>query len=403
MMNRKKVIMMIVSASTLPLVGCSNNINIDRLVSVEDIKIKDISNAYDGEYLSLMRDELTYNHNIVNKYNKLELISYKVKSFDETTLKYDVEFTIKNISDEKLNNIIARLSISGEYGGISTDDLKIESLGVNEEITQTLQLYLPDLTDISVEYSGAEIDYKKYMKEAISNKAFYGEFIYTYSNDLSDDLTINTALNFDGTVKHSYLEIFNEMEKEEFKNNKTSHIENGSYLNLVNPENEKHFNDIIVENLEIKINDSFDFEVIAKFKNNGDKEIKNFKFDPFLNIFGTDISVFSEDELEEINIYSNKTIKPGEEFEISTTIYGSFINLNPSLIDELKKVEGFNIASSKEIIVNLIENRLISVGYIYSYNNDMFENLTSAKYSNTGKLQEFSSGEYLISDSEISE
>lgn len=402
-MNRKKVIMMIISASVLPLVGCSNNINTDELVSVEDLKIKDISDAYDGENLILFKNELTYSPDIVDKYNKLGLVSYKVTSFNEETLQYNVDFTIKNTSNEKLNNIIARLTIFGEYGGVGTENLEIESLGANEETTQTLQLYLPDLTDISVEYSEGDVDYKKAIKSALNDKAFYGDFTYTYSNDLSEDLMINTALDFDGIVKHSYLEISNEMEKDDFENNKTSHVENGSYLNLVNPENEKHFNDIVVENLEVKINDSFDFEVITKFKNNGDKEIKNFKFDPFLNIFGTDISIFSEDELEEINVYSNKTIKPGEEFEISATIYGSFINLNPVLIDELKEVKGFDIASSKETIVNLIENRLISVGYIYSYNNGEFENLTSAKYSNTGKLQEFSSGEYLISDFKMSE
>lgn len=402
-MNRKKVIMMIVSASVLPLVGCSNNINTDELVSVEDLKIKDISDAYDGENLILFKNELTYSPDIVDKYNKLGLVSYKVTSFNEETLQYNVDFTIKNTSNEKLSNIIARLTIFGEYGGVSTENLEIESLDANEETTQTLQLYLPDLTDISVEYSEGDVDYKKAIKSALNDKAFYGDFTYTYSNDLSEDLMINTALDFDGIVKHSYLEISNEMEKDDFENNKTSHVENGSYLNLVNPENEKHFNDIVVENLEVKINDSFDFEIITKFKNNGDKEIKNFKFDPFLNIFGIDISIFSEDELEEINVYSNKTIKPGEEFEISATIYGSFINLNPVLIDELKEVKGFDIASSKETIVNLIENRLISVGYIYSYNNGKFENLTSAKYSNTGKLQEFSSGEYLISDFKMDE
>lgn len=402
-MNRKKVIMMIVSASVLPLVGCSNNINTDELVSVEDLKIKDISDAYDGENLILFKNELTYSPDIVDKYNKLGLVSYKVTSFNEETLQYNVDFTIKNTSNEKLSNIIARLTIFGEYGGVSTENLEIESLDANEETTQTLQLYLPDLTDISVEYSEGDVDYKKAIKSALNDKAFYGDFTYTYSNDLSEDLMINTALDFDGIVKHSYLEISNEMEKDDFENNKTSHVENGSYLNLVNPENEKHFNDIVVENLEVKINDSFDFEIITKFKNNGDKEIKNFKFDPFLNIFGIDISIFSEDELEEINVYSNKTIKPGEEFEISATIYGSFINLNPVLIDELKEVKGFDIASSKETIVNLIENRLISVGYIYSYNNGEFENLTSAKYSNTGKLQEFSSGEYLISDFKMDE
>lgn len=402
-MNRKKVIMMIVSASVLPLVGCSNNINTDELVSVEDLKIKDISDAYDGENLILFKNELTYSPDIVDKYNKLGLVSYKVTSFNEETLQYNVDFTIKNTSNEKLSNIIARLTIFGEYGGVSTENLEIESLDANEETTQTLQLYLPDLTDISVEYSEGDVDYKKAIKSALNDKAFYGDFTYTYSNDLSEDLMINTALDFDGIVKHSYLEISNEMEKDDFENNKTSHVENGSYLNLVNPENEKHFNDIVVENLEVKINDSFDFEIITKFKNNGDKEIKNFKFDPFLNIFGIDISIFSEDELEEINVYSNKTIKPGEEFEISATIYGSFINLNPVLIDELKEVKDFDIASSKETIVNLIENRLISVGYIYSYNNGEFENLTSAKYSNTGKLQEFSSGEYLISDFKMDE
>ena len=402
-MNRKKVIMMIISASVLPLAGCSNNLTTDELVSVEDLKIKDISDAYDGENLILFKNELTYSPDIVDKYNKLGLVSYKVTSFNEETLQYNVDFTIKNTSNEKLNNIIARLTIFGEYGGVGTENLEIESLGANEETTQTLQLYLPDLTDISVEYSEGDVDYKKAIKSALNDKAFCGDFTYTYSNDLSEDLMINTALDFDGIVKHSYLEISNEMEKDDFENNKTSHVENGSYLNLVNPENEKHFNDIVVENLEVKINDSFDFEVITKFKNNGDKEIKNFKFDPFLNIFGTDISIFSEDELEEINVYSNKTIKPGEEFKISATIYGSFINLNPVLIDELKEVKDFDIASSKETIVNLIENRLISVGYIYSYNNGEFENLTSAKYSNTGKLQEFSSGEYLISDFKMSE
>lgn len=402
-MNRKKVIMMIVSASVLPLVGCSNNLTTDELVSVEDLKIKDISDAYDGENLILFKNELTYSPDIVDKYNKLGLVSYKVTSFNEETLQYNVDFTIRNTSNEKLSNIIARLTIFGEYGGVSTENLEIESLDANEETTQTLQLYLPDLTDISVEYSEGDVDYKKAIKSALNDKAFYGDFTYTYSNDLSEDLMINTALDFDGIVKHSYLEISNEMEKDDFENNKTSHVENGSYLNLVNPENEKHFNDIVVENLEVKINDSFDFEIITKFKNNGDKEIKNFKFDPFLNIFGIDISIFSEDELEEINVYSNKTIKPGEEFEISATIYGSFINLNPVLIDELKEVKGFDIASSKETIVNLIENRLISVGYIYSYNNGEFENLTSAKYSNTGKLQEFSSGEYLISDFKMDE
>ena len=47
----------------------------------------------------------------------------------------------------------------------------------------------------------------------------------------------------------------------------------------------------------------------------------------------------------------------------------------------------------------MIENRLISVGYMYSYNDDEFDRTTNAVFSNTGKLENFYSYEFPLEDS----
>ena len=54
MIKRKKTIAMIIAASSMSMfaVGCSNNTATEEIYSVEDLKIKDISKAYEGEYSS---------------------------------------------------------------------------------------------------------------------------------------------------------------------------------------------------------------------------------------------------------------------------------------------------------------------------------------------------------------
>lgn len=405
MIKRKKIIAMIIAASSVSMfaVGCSNNTATEEIYSVEDLKIKDISKAYEPEYSSYFEGQSTYNSKFVEKYDNLELVSYKVSSFDEKTLEYNVDFTFKNKSNKKLNDLTVTIDVFGEYGGFGSEEIKIKSLEAKEQCVKTVKFSLSELANSVVEYSEDDIsdtDYKKAIEKAIKNKSFEGGFNYKYNTiDSIKGLQVSNSLDFDGNVTGTNVQIYNEIDEKGFKNVKTTHVENGSYLNLVNPENKKYFDDIIVKNIEVKINDEFDFEITAKFKNNGNKEIKDFTFEPSLNVLGSYAYEFSEDDLKQINTYSDKVIKPGEEFEITATAYGSFITLDTLTIDTLKEVKGFDLNSKKETFINLIENRLISVGYMYSYNDDEFDRTTNAVFSNTGKMEDFYSYEFPLEDS----
>lgn len=258
-------------------VGCNNtgkvviNYNYD---SPKDLKIKDISKVnISEENLNGYQFINTDNQEYIDKYDKLELISYNVKEFDKETDEYKTDILIKNNSNENINNIKYELAIFGEVGGFGLENVKIYTLKPGETTSNEIRISQIDLVSIAVDIENEnEESYQDTIKQVIENKSITGKFKYTYDNSYSKDMIIYKSLNFDDTSLYTNIVLEKNIAKKEFDASKTYHIDNGSYLNTVNNEKTVFFDDILLENIEVSLNEYFDFEITARFKNDSDKK-----------------------------------------------------------------------------------------------------------------------------------
>ena len=372
-------------------VGCSNteevviNYNYD---SPKDLKIKDVSKVnISEENLNGYQFINTDNQEYIEKYDKLELISYNVKEFDKKTDEYKIEILIKNNSNETINNINYELVILGELGGFGLENLKIDTLKPGETTSNEIHISQIDLVSIAVDIENEnEESYQDTIKQVIENKCITGEFKYTYDNSYSKDMIIYKSLNFDGTSLYTNIVLEKNITKKEFDASKTYHIDNGSYLNIVNNEKTVFFDDILLENIEVSLNEYFNYEITARFKNDSDKKIKSFYFNPYFNMFGYNLYE-SDDKIEEINIYKDIIIEPQEEFEIVATISSSFMELDLDIVDALRQTKDIDMNSNVPTIVQLIENRLLSLGISYWYETeDDINKDVDIVYAGNGKI-----------------
>lgn len=393
MTKRKKIISTIISLSLISMftVGCNNTgevvINYD-YTSPEDLKIKDISKVnISEESLNGFQFISTDNQEYIDIYDKLELVSYTVKEFDKETEEYKIDISIKNNSNETIKNINYELAIFGELGGFGLENIKIDTLKPGETINNELGISQIDLVSITVDIENEnEESYQDTIKQVIENKTITGEFKYTYDNSYNKDMIIYKSLNFDGTVSSVNLVLEKDITKEEFDKSKSYHIENGSYLNIVNDEKTVFFDDVLLENVQVSLNENFDFEITAKFKNDSDKKIKSFYFYPCFNIFGYNLYPL-DDDIDAINTYRDTIIEPQEEFEIVVTIPISFIEVDLDIVDVLRQIKDFDMNSNVPTIVQLIENRLLSLGISYWYETeDDISKDVDIVYAGNGKI-----------------
>ena len=400
MLKRKRIVAIIsmLSMVTVFLVGCSNDNmkNTASDFSVKEMKIKDVADAYNGEDILLDRYQYVRNEEVIDKHGKLELKSYEFKGYNEKESVYEIDVVIKNKSKDKLENVLFKLSLIGNFGGSSTEMYEIENIDAEKQITKRVKIKSEVIEEILIDSQSEEnILVEDALSKAIEEKSIKGQFMYTYKNAIDEDMVIHDVLDFDGKRTDYYIEIIEDINEDDFVASKTLHKDNGSYLNIVNTEEKMYFDDIYVKNIELKITDDLDFEIITKFKNEGDKDITSFYYNPDLSVLGRSLYILDEEELDDLNTYYDKTIKAGEEFEIKTVIKSSWIDLNSEIIDMLKAVDGFDIDSKKPIVMSIVENRLISLNHSYSYmSGENTINSTLAEYTNNGKLSVLNVNQY---------
>ena len=95
----------------------------------------------------------------------------------------------------------------------------------------------------------------------------------------------------------------------------------------------------------------------------------------------------SDDKIEEINTYKDIIIEPQEEFEIVATISSSFMELDLDIVDALRQTKDIDMNSNVPTIVQLIENRLLSLGISYWYETeDDISKDVDIVYAGNGKI-----------------
>lgn len=349
------------------------------LYNVNTSKILDISKVEDNDNNFYYRTISISDKKEVDKYNILKVSSCEVVLNPDTS-DYTLSMTYKNNSNKDIKNLNLNAYANGIDSQVILDGISKELLSAGSEFSETWilskdnlrEMYSTDLKD--KDFTEDEIN--KLLQNEMSNIGIE----YTYDNDLNENLGITQYIDFYGNEKFSDVKIY-----KEFINSDTlkiNHVDNGSYLNLIEPEDMDVYNYIKLKSIELNVDKDLNFNIITKFKNNSDYEVSNFEFKPTIKLNQT--SLFSSNPIIKPN--KNDLIKAGKEFELSTRINKKDIldSISKINLDELNiKIDG----SEDELLNYLINNRLISIFYSYSYDIDNTSYLTSANYSNSSKLQ----------------
>ncbi|MBQ8997128.1 MAG: hypothetical protein IJ086_15345 [Clostridium sp.] len=401
MVKRNKKVTKIIGLSLIPMfmVGCNSNgvsnNSIDFNYTSSDLNIKKVSDLNIDEYnLTGFHYISTDNNDTVKKYDKLDVMSYNLKEFNSKTKEYIIDILIKNNSNETVDNIIGSLGVFHENGaGFENQNINLKSIAPGEIKANEIRLSQEDLYTLILNNSDnydeiSNLSNEEIIQFAIDNKLLSGEFHYTYDNDYDKHLKVSEYLSFDGNVTYTYINTEKTLSKKEFDKSKSYHVENGSYLNIVNNEKIANFDNILLENIEVKIDENFDIQLIVKFKNDSDEKIENFSFDPYLNMLGYSFLILDDYEVEEINTYKDDVIEPGDEFEIAATLYTSNIDLDIDFVDMLRQIKDFDMNSNVPTIAQLIENRLFNIGISYSYDVNNFSKSIDINYAGNGKIND---------------
>lgn len=352
------------------------------LYNVNTSKILNISKVEDNDNNFYYRTISISDKKEVEKYNILKVASCEVV-FNNETSEYELSITYKNNSNKDINNLNLNAYANGIDSQVILDNISKESLLAGSEFSETWILSKDNLREM---YSNdlknkedndiTEDEINKLLQNEMSNIGIE----YTYDNDLNENLHITQYLDFNGNEKLSDVKIYKEFESS--NDLKFSHVDNGSYLNLIEPEDMNIYNYIKVKSIEVNIDNDLNFNIIAKFKNNSEYDISNFEFKPTITF--NQISPFNSNQIIESN--KKALIKAGKEFEFSIKIN------KKNIIDSLSKINSdelkvnFN-GSDDELLNYLIKNRMISIFYSYDYEIDNTSYSTSANYSNSSKLQ----------------
>lgn len=377
-MNKIKMIkaLLSISITSMVAIGCSN------LDIFNSSKILDISKVKDDENAFYYRSMDITNSKEIEKYNTLKVTSYN-GVFDNKTLEYKISVKYKNTSKEDMKDLTLRVTAIGLDSAIELDTISKDSVKSGEEFQNTWVISNDDLLEMyssSLENETETSINEEFIYELLQNEMSNIKTEYTYENDLDSNLCITQHLDFNGNEQLSSMNIYKDFD--DINDLKINHVNNGSYLNLVEPEDITAYNYIKVENIEVKIDDNLNFDIIAKFKNNSKTDISNFKFTPML-IFNQTASFDSQ---EMVKSGKNDLIKPGEEFEFEIKI-----NKN-DFIENLSKMSSEDLGidfkgTGDELLNYLIKNRMVSILYSYDYENEDLKYSTNANYCNSSKLQ----------------
>ena len=394
MINKRKTILAIIAVSSVSMftVGCTN----ENTLVINDIKVKDISKIKDNKDCIISRQTNISNPDKIKEYNKVELISFD-SELDEKNKQYKINMTFKNTSDEIIKDLNMRFTLFGPECNITLDGFNSKEVRPFEEFTRTFIVSAENILDSCIrdgEPKNPE-NFKDVFEIHTNNNGLYLGYNYTCSNFVDNNLNIESEVEFNGNI--SQIKLISVSTKEEKHITKT-HKDNGSYLNLIAPEDTNIFNSIETKNIQFDIDENFDFKITATFKNIGTKEINSFSFQPHLALFNSPISYYSTtDNKDELSL-----IKPEQEFTVVATIDKGDITFNTDILDKIDSNRKLKHKQEAELLNELIKNRLLSIGYSYHYNINDFTTSVHTLYDNTSKLIEMSLFEYeTIIDEEL--
>ena len=385
-MNKKRIVPIIISASALSIltVGCSNILNSSQAIVFDSKKVIDIEKARDDKSYDKSRFTYTENKEALQQFDKINLVSFD-GNFDENKLEYNISLTFKNVSEKPVEDLNMKFVIIGPDSTFSTEEINLDSIEANSEFKKNITLSKKDLLILANNPSNeTDSEAKRIISNILKDEYLSLKYTYNYKHNEENDFDIEHELDFNETTinkaMYSTVKIDTPLE--------TSYKDNGSYLNLVKPEDKYDNNIIETQSVEVKIDKDFNFEIIAKFKNISDKDIETFRFKPSIILGDT----YAPDSLD-TNFTVKDSIKAGEEFEIST-VYDKNVIKNCIKYVHSDILKSTLYKNEDKALRYLVENRLVSLNYKYDYETKDVANSIDVTISRSGKLDIMNIYEY---------
>lgn len=377
MRKRKLILLMVATSSLMFNVGCSKN----QTTVINGVEVIDVSKAEIDKSKTYQRKVLSSNPDDIKKYDILELTSKKI-DIDAKNLEYNLELTFKNNSKKTINNLSIDLTLYSPSEN-ATESFDIDGLKPNAKTKKSLSVSLTGLVN---DYFEEKYPTKKELKKVLSKLAQddndFFKYHYTYENNNSEKIEIGYEFDSDFNTLDSYVKIFKELSEEEQNKLTINHEDNGSYLNLISPQEDNDFVDIEASNIVVDIDDNFNFNIKGKFKNISNKELSDFTFLPSLYVNGLEEPLYLTQGTSDSYI---KTIKPKEEFNINTTISKDklFSFMDKELLEKTPCFKGKNIS---EILSYSLKDRLITFSYRVEYKDNKYKTFISNSYDSKSAL-----------------
>ena len=344
-MNKKRIVPIIISASALSIltVGCSNILNSSQAIVFDSKKVIDIEKARDDKSYDKSRFTYTENKEALQQFDKINLVSFD-GNFDENKLEYNISLTFKNVSEKPVEDLNMKFVIIGPDSTFSTEEINLDSIEANSEFKKNITLSKKDLLILANNPSNeTDSEAKRIISNILKDEYLSLKYTYNYKHNEENDFDIEHELDFNGITMnkamYSTVKIDTPLE--------TSYKDNGSYLNLVKPEDKYDNNIIETQSVEVKIDKDFNFEIIAKFKNISDKDIETFRFKPSIILGDT----YAPDSLD-----TNFTVK-------DCTVYDKNVIKNCIKYVHSDILKPTLYKNEDKALRYLVENRLVSLNY----------------------------------------
>ena len=377
-MNKKSTITIIALSSMILSAGCS---------SEKSIKIKDINTIENDTIINPKRETNISSETMISQLDILKLNSLSY-SLNEDATKYKINASFVNKSTNSINGLNFNFLICGLEQDLVAHRLTKETVLPNEKLDVEFYIDGKDILDLCIkEGEPKNID----NLEAIfdihkSNRSLYLSYNYTYDNPMNNNLSINNILDFDGNINQATLKI---LDNPKLSNLPKNHNENGSYLNLIEPEDINTFNNIKTESIKVDVDEDLEFKITAKFKNIGDVKLDSFAFQPRLTLFDSTVSYGYSTEKDSV-----EPIEPQEEFSIVTTISKDDIVFDENIENKIDTYKSLKYKKGDKLLRKLIKERLFSIGYSYHYKIGDITKSVHTLYDNTSELLEMNLFEY---------
>lgn len=398
-MDKRKIIP-IVFVTFLVVGGLTgyNYINNQGSLVINNINIKDISKIKENEIDGLIsRNTEITNDEKLKKYNKIEVSSFNC-TLDKKKQSYVVDINFKNISQDIINDLELNFTLFGVEDRFHIKKFKNKELKPNEEFNILLNLTAQNVLDVCIKESESKNldNFKEIFEENSQCNALYLGYDYTYKNEVDNNLLIKNELNFDGVVSHTSLSLVPPII--DGLNLPKTHVESGSYLNLVEPEEKNPFNLIHTLNINVEIDDDFNFKIIGEFQNVGTDNIETFSFQPTLTLFN--FPVFYEKSTVK---QDKEVIEPGEKFKSTVFIDKEDLIFSENISEMIDNKYSLKFKKGDSLLKALIKNRLFSIGYSYQYAIGEYTTSVNTMYTNNSKLLEMNLFECVTPEQGIEE